>query len=282
MLVASSMLLVNPYADAATERSLRDDIEQRVKLTRSYLESKTAKKIADSENPQARELLDKARDLLGQALAELEQGSLQNAQQKINLSLQAFTAAGAANTRRAVAARNLTDENDSMRAEIDAYLESFAAALAEKGPSMAGLLDRQYAADLLSRAEQAKDIGDHASARSVLQQARQLVVAALIKIRNNETVVYTVEFQTPADEFRYEREHYQEYTALGQSLLDSGEFESSRVSMFQQMQKNADRLSQEALDLAGQGDYQSAIIRMEMAVKKLIQGLRLLGVTLSM
>jgi hypothetical protein len=52
------------------------------------------------------------------------------------------------------------------------------------------------------------------------------------------------------------------------------------VLLFEQLKKNGERLSQEALALAGKGDYPDAINRMEMAVIKLIQGLRLLGVTL--
>ena len=278
--MTSLSLAIQGAGAAAGEQDLRADVEQRVKLTRSYLASKTAQKIAETGNPQARQLLQQARQLLAQASAELAQGKLEAAQQKVNLSLQTFTAAGAANTKPAASSENLVREVGSIRTEIDAYLESFTTALAEKGPSMAGLLDRQYVADLLSRAEQAQSLGDYTAARSALHQAKQLIVAALIKIRNNETVVYTVEFQTPADEFRYERERYREYAALGQKLLDSGELEASRVLMFVQLEKAGARLNREAVALAGAGDYPSAISRMEMAVKKLVQGLRLLGVTL--
>lgn len=281
LLLAISLSLAGQDTDAAeTQPDLRNGVEQRIKLTQSYLASKTAQKIAETGNSQARQLLQKARELLAQASAQLAQGNLEAAQKNVNLALQAFTAAGAANNKPAASTENLALEVGSIRKEIDAYLESFTQALSEKGPSMAGLLDRQYVADLLSRAEQSQSLEDYDTARSALNQAKQLVVAALIKIRNNETVVYTVEFQTPADEFRYERERYQEYTALGQKLLDSGELESSRVLLFEQLKKNGERLSQEALALAGKGDYPDAINRMEMAVNKLIQGLRLLGLTL--
>ncbi len=281
LLLAISLSLAAEDTEATeTQPDLRNGVEQRIKLTQSYLASKTAQKIAETGNSQARQLLQKARELLAQASDKLAQGNLEAAQQNVNLALQAFTAAGAANNKPAASAENLALEVGSIRKEIDAYLESFTLALSEKGPSMAGLLDRQYVADLLSRAEQSQSLGDYNTARSSLNQAKQLVVAALIKIRNNETVVYTVEFQTPADEFRYERERYQEYTALGQKLLESGELETSRVLLFEQLKKNGERLSQEALALAGKGDYPDAINRMEMAVNKLIQGLRLLGVTL--
>lgn len=281
ILVATSLLLAPQGADAATgERDLRAEIEQRINLTRSYLESKTATKIDETGNPQSRQLLQKSRELLQQAITEFEQGSLETAQEKANQSLQTFTAAGAASMKKTVSAETHAAQIGAIRAEIDAYLESFSAALAEKGPSMAGLLDRQYIVDLMAGAEQAQSVGDFAGARSALNQAKQLTVAALIKIRNNETVVYSVEFQTPADEFRYERERYQEYRALGQKLLDSGELEASRLRMFEQQKNHGERLNQEALSLAGEGDFETAIGRMEMAVEKLVQGLRLLGVTL--
>ncbi len=267
---------------AGNERALGDQIAQKIALTKNYLESGTAAEIASSENPQARRMLEKSRELLEQAVAALRDGRLQEAQDKVNLSLQSFTAAGTANLKKAAAGEHAERELDSMRAEIDAYLESFSAALAEKGPSMAGLLDRQYLDQLLANAGQAQSIGDYDNARSTLGRARQTLVNALIKIRNNETVVYSVEFQTPADEFRYERERYAEYALLGDKLVDSGELDSGRIKMFENLKKNGDRLNGEALDLAGSGDYAAAIARMETAVEQLVKGLRLLGVPLSM
>ena len=285
--IASLMALLLILATAAgaagdDESGLRAGIEQRIALTRNYLESDTAAKIAASENPQARRLLEKSRELLDQASDALRQGRLLAGQEKVNLSLQSFTAAGSANLRKAPDPAVAKRELSALRTEIDSYLQAFTAALAEKGPSMAGLLDRQFVDGLLGNAEQAESIQDYANAKAALTRAKQTVVDALIKIRHNETVVYSVEFQTPADEFRYENDRYLEYAALGQKLLDSGELEESRTKMYEQLKKSGDGLADEAAELAGTGDYQSAIERMETAVKKLVQGLRLLGVPLSM
>ena len=115
-----------------------------------------------------------------------------------------------------------------------------------------------------------------------MTSAKNLVVDALIKIRNNETVVYTVEFQTPADEFRYEQERFNEYVALSDTLLEKDDFSEGKIKLFE-MQKNAGyQISEEAEALANQGDFENAISRMEDAVKKMVQGLRLLGIQLSM
>lgn len=269
-------------AAAASDPALREQIAQKIALTSNYLESSTAKKIAESENPQARSMLEKSRELLEQAIEALDDGKLLAAQDKVNLSLQSFTAAGTANLQKAPDPEAAGRELRSLRAEIDSYLQAFTAALAEKGPSMAGLLDRQHVDGLMASAQQAESIEDYANARAALSRAKQAVVDALIKIRHNETVVYSVEFQTPADEFRYESDRYREYTALGQKLIDSGELEVSRTRMYENLKNAGDSLADEAAELAGAGDYQTAIARMETAVRKLVQGLQLLGVPLSM
>ncbi len=282
LMAVASILAAGSAIAADSDQGTSDEIVRKIELTRNYLESNTAAKIASSENPQARRMLDRSRELLEQASAALRNGRLLEAQEKINLSLQSFTAAGTANLKKAADSERAERQLDEMRAEIDAYLESFTAALLEKGPSMAGLLDRKYIDDLLASAGQSQSIGDYGNARSALGRARQTVVNALIKIRNNETVVYSVEFRTPADEFRYERNRYAEYATLGEKLIGSGELDESRIKMFEHLKNAGDRLNNEALELAGAGDYDSAITRMETAVKQLVQGLKLLGVPLSM
>lgn len=269
-------------APAADEATLRNSIEQQIKLTQSYLDSDMAGKIAASPNEDARQLLEEAKALLARGKQDLELGNLEAAKQNISLALKRFTAAGTANKRKEGRTQDLSGELESIRKEIDSYLASFNAALAEKGPSMAGLLDQKYIADLLARAEQARASGEHLSAKRLLDEARQLVVMALVKIRSNETVVYALEFQTPADEFRYEIERFREYQMLGQKVLNDGDFAQSRVKLYEQLSQQGDQLSQEASALAGQGDYATAISRMEQAVDKMVQGLRMLGIPLSM
>ncbi|UCH48772.1 MAG: hypothetical protein JSU95_02925 [Betaproteobacteria bacterium] len=269
-------------ATAADEAALRESIQQQINLTQSYLGSEMAGKIAASPNARARQLLEEAKEFLARGRRDFEQGNLEAAKKNISLALRRFTAAGTANTRSEDQAPKLSREIESTRAEIDSYLVSFNSALAEKGPSMAGLLDQQYVADLLVRAEQMRSNGDYESAKSLLDEARQNVVMALVKIRSNETVVYSLEFQTPADEFRYESERFREYQMLGRKVLSDGDFAQSRIKLFEQLRQQGEELSQEASALASRGDYATAISRMEEAVKKIVRGLRVLGVPLSM
>lgn len=266
----------------ADDEKKRNSINKRIQMTQSYLGSKTANKILESGTDEARQLLEKAKTLLERSKQDLENGNLEAAEQQVSLSIRTFTAAGAANSNNADSRKKLADEIRSIHSEIASYLESFNAALSEKGPSMAGLLDQQYVDQLIANARQSESTGDYSSAHSSLNQAKQLVVDALIKIRNNETVVYAVEFQTPADEFRYEYNRYLEYVALGQQILSNGEIAQSRQLLFNQLNDKGVQISQQAISMADSGDFDNAIKQMEEAVKKMVQGLRMLGIQLSM
>ena len=109
-----------------------------------------------------------------------------------------------------------------------------------------------------------------------------MVVAALVEVRNNETLVYRAEFQTPADEFVYEQHRYLEYVKLGQHVLDNGDFDANRIKLFRQLSDAGSELSREAILRVEEGDYGSGINRMQAATGKVVQGLQLLGIPLSM
>ncbi len=250
-------------------------------LAQNYLKSRTAVEIAASESATGKDQFERARELVVQAQEDLARGMLESAKSNVDASIKLFTAAAATNKRRRQTHQQELVEIESMRAEIAAYLESYRAALNDRGAEGAGMLDQIRMAGLVSDADQFKSDGNFESARSTLGEARQLVVTALAEIRDKETVVYTLEFDTPADEFRYEQERYREYVTLGQRVLESGEIEQSRERLFKSLSDAGKRLSNEAEAWVDEGDYHSAINRMQAASIKLIKGLQMLGLPLS-
>ena len=256
-------------------------IEKRISLAENYLKSRTAAQIQERGSAEARQLLAKAEEFRNEAQTALKAGKLDAAAENADNSIRAFAAAGTANANRSKSDDQRAQENKDLRSEIDAYLQAFRAALTEKGPAMSGLLDQDEVASIVARAEKAGAAGDHRAAASALREAKSLVVTALTKIRSNETVVYALEFRTPADEFRYERERYDEYLKLARQVLDSGRIEKSRSAMFDKVLEKGREIHQQAQQLAGRGDFEQAIPRMEQAVAKLVQGLQLLGIPVS-
>ena len=282
MLVASLIgMTVMANIALSDEQQQRNIVQRRLDLVERYLDSKTAIKISEGGNDQAKQFLTKAQQFFEQARKSMATGDLDQSAENADQSIRAFSAAGAANTNRGNSSKQIINANKATRAEIDTYLQAFRAALAEKGPAMAGLLSQQQIADLMALAEKSQAVGDHKGAAASLNQAKQLVVVALTKIRSNETVVYTLEFQTPADEYRYEKERYQEYLSLGEQVMSDSELEQSRKLMFGKLREKSEQSHHEAVNLATQGDYEAAITQMEKALKKLVQGLQLLGLPVS-
>ena len=276
LLIAFAVLPV-----AADENAKRSRIESKISLIQKYLESRTAAQIAESESAVANDLLIRTRELVEQAISDLDEGKLEAAQAGIDQSIKLFTAAAESINRRKKSRQLSLIEIESVRAEIDAYLESYQAALAARAPPTSGPLDQARLAGMLVTAKNHRSNGDIESARAILIETRDLVVAALVDIRNNEVLVYRVEFQTPADEFRYEQNRYLEYVTLGQNVLANGDFDKSRIRLFKQLNDAGNQLSREAVAWVEEGDYTSGIHSMQVAIKKVAQGLQLLGIPLS-
>ena len=267
---------------AADDSAKRAKIESKVSLVRMYLGSRTASEIAESGSAEAKDLLARTRELVDQSISDLDEGRLEAAQAGIDQSIKLFTAAAESSKRSKRSHQQYLIEIESVRAEIDAYLESYQAALAARVSPENGPLDQASIAGMLANAENYRKNGDIEFARETLIETKELVVAALVSVRNKETLVYRVEFQTPADEFLYEQNRYHEYVALGDSVLATGDFDKNRLRLFEQLSDAGKQLSREANVWVEEGDYTSAIHRMQVAIKKVVQGLQLLGIPLSM
>lgn len=280
-LLVTVACLLQPFTVGADDKKRAAAIERRLDLTRNYLNSSSAASMAAGDNEEAKQFLAKARAHHDNARKALAAGDLDSAGDLADQSLRAYSAAAAARQGRSKSGERQADENKGLRLEIESYLQAYLAALREKGPTMAGLLNREQLDDLLARAEQQQSSGDHRAANQALRQAQVMVVTALTKIRSNETVVYALEFQTPADEYRYERERYDEYLRLARQVLKSGQVGETKTRMFDKVLQKGQDLNGEAEALAGKGDFEAAIPRMEQALGKLVQGLQLLGVPVS-
>lgn len=280
-LLAAAACLVQVSTVGADDNKRVAAIERRLILTQNYLNSPSAARMTAGDNEEAKRLLDKAREYHDHARKALADGDLDTAADLADQSLRAYAAASAASRGAGRSEKQQAGENKGLRLEIETYLQAYLAAVREKGPTMAGLLNRKALDDLLARADRQQNAGDHQAANQSLRQGQQMVVTALTKIRSNETVVYTLEFQTPADEYRYERERYNEYLRLAQQVLASGQAGEAKTMMFDKVLQKGRDLNGQAEQLAGQGNFEAAIGRMEQALAKLVQGLQLLGVPVS-
>lgn len=133
----------------------------------------------------------------------------------------------------------------------------------------------------LSEADRQFADGDLKPAREVLDHIYRDVVSLVSDIRRGHTIVVRRVFETPRDEFEYERHRNQSYNLLVQiALAERGEEQPGLADL-------AARLTAESVELRDQaeregvnGEFVTAIDTMERATERLLVVLRASGVAM--
>jgi hypothetical protein len=264
-------------AEAADHRAA---VEKKLLLLDSYFGSSSADKVQASDDPDATDLLGLARVLGSQARQALDGGNVSGAEEAAREALRAFSRATMALSRSTSSSDQLRKRNQALRKEVEGYRQSFVEGARDKGPEATALLDVQLVDALLRRAGAHSAAGRHLDAARALREAHGLTVAAITRLRRNQTVVYSLDFQTPADEYRYELEQHRGYELLVDQLRAAGKAAGSRAKLVDRYVSEGGRMAVRAQDRASRGDFEGAIPVMEEANKSLKRALQMMGVAI--
>lgn len=163
----------------------------------------------------------------------------------------------------------LAVDNQTLRAEIEGYQQALPADRAAEALAKVN--------ELLAAASRHSKAGDHSAARELLQEARGLVIQALTQTRNQETVVYSREFRTAADEYRFEAERFDTYARLMKKVMEERPPPGSMVDAIAKARRKAVALKERADGLADRGDWKEAIVAMDEANSTLARWLSMMG-----
>ena len=271
---ALSMLLVSAgaLADPPVNRPV---LEQKVKLLDSYLGSATIRRIETATNAEAKAQLEEAKRLFAAARAALVAGDLEAAAQGLDTALRKIStaASAAARTRPVRDAAQERARYDRLRSQIESYIEALGRAAPSGGAGAAG--PQAQLSRLLADATARAGAGRYAAANEVLARAYQAAVAAIAAQRKGQTAVFRLNFETPADEYEYERKRNGSYSMLIDIMMDERPSppESLKV-LVARMVGESQALRDEAAAAAQSGDYVKAINILEQATGRLVRALR--------
>jgi len=274
--LALAIALAGPPAGAADAGAL----QKKLYLVGYYLDSETSLRIRRSDNRRAQDLLERAVKLHEEARRALSDGDLALAEREIGLALRSISAASSALSRGNTPHAETAARNARLRDEIAGYRVSFDQGVLDKGPQFASLLDTQRADALLARADALTREGKHAEAEVPLREAYQLTVDAVTRLRSNETVVYALNFRTPADEYRYEEKRHESYALLVHQMVSTGAAQGSRQALVNRFLEDASRLASDARKQAEGGDHTTAIKTMEEANQSMVRALQSMGLAI--
>jgi hypothetical protein len=263
-------------------------MEKKLMLLDGYLSSGAASRIEASDNATAKALLDQARALRQHARGTLDAGASGDADEPISAALRLFSRATLAlRGEPATASKKQTEDqlesrrNEALRRDVEGYRDYFLEGLKDQGPAAAGLLDLDRLDRILREAQGHTDAGHHAQAHRLLQEAHYMTATAVARIRHNQTVVYSLDFQTPADEYRYEHERAEGLALLIEQMLTQRDVGPRTLEVVERFRGEGDTLRLRAKAEAASGKFQAAIETMERANKSYTRALQMMGVPVS-
>jgi len=130
---------------------------------------------------------------------------------------------------------------------------------------------------LIDESEALASAGKYKEANVKLADAYGQASTALTKLRDKETILITLEFDTPEDEYKYVLQRNESYDSLVKILVgekNPSERQMEKINSF--VQENRDMLPK-AKNPAAAGHFEEAIKVVDKATKSLSKALRSLG-----
>lgn len=260
-------------ADATPNRSV---VEQKLKLLDSVLSSPKTAQIAAGSDAEAAALVAQARKGMEEARAALAAGDTAKAGNLLDQALRTSSSASSRGARATAGDSAQRNRNKELLEELNSYSVSLSQAVMEKN-SAEGTAAIQRVDKLVAQAAGMTAANRHAEAGDLLTQALNLAVSTLSQLRAGQTVVLSLKFDTPADEYAYEQRRHQSNEMLIDTLLREGKVDGSRRQLLDRYLEESFKLRSQAEQAAKGGDYPGAIKIMEKANDQLMSALRASG-----
>jgi len=271
-----------PTGRAETARQTAQDpkqLEQRLlSVGRLIEQSSASRQIEASGDAGALERHAKARDSYRQALAARDAGDNTKAARLASESSKLMFEAVR------LAAPGLVTEGN-WRADFDAHLASVQALLAAQQrisaekPNTPGALETGRGIEkLIEEARGLATAQQQGQADAVLHQAYLVAKVAVSSMRGGDTLVRSLNFATPEEEYRYELDRNDTHLMLVKVLTAEKSKMTGMDALLKGLVEKAAELRRQAEQEAGGGKHALAVERMEGSTRELVRAIRSLGI----
>jgi len=270
--------------DEESDAAARRQAEQKVVLLERLTgDTDPVRRVFDSGNADAIAAIKAARDSAVLARQEVDAGCSASAAKSVAQGLSQTSRAFALARSEAVVGEQ---EYQALHRRATSFLQMLQSQPTElQGIAPADLSGMQRQ---VSRAElmavngeygEASDVnGEYGEASDELGPVADRLQRRLIAIFDQQTVYYERTFASPQDEYSYLTEQYRGYRMLLLQLSKEKPLPFSGRQAYENALQDAANLSESAVQLAGDGDWQAALVAMQDALRNCEKALRLTGV----
>lgn len=252
-------------------------------VERQLAQSPGVQRIRQSSNAPAKKQLVEAESLLAKAQGEIAAGKGDAARQLLDEALRKIVAASHLVPDVAQQEDQLKSRNAELRAAITTFKSlhgSISSRIDTKKSQDARLsaTDSNKIDGIVAGTDALAAQGRHHDANLLLTDAHKVVVSTLNKMLAAETIVYSLKFNSPAEEYRHElaRNHsYEELIPIALAQLNSTLETAAQAERFTQQSRSLRDMAQKK---ANSGEYLVAVKTMQEATDHLQRSLRTAGV----
>lgn len=171
---------------------------------------------------------------------------------------------------------------EQLRSEIElvvSYRNAFKSLTSDPSLGPRARAAEAKVAALVAHSERLAASSRLAEAISVAEEANRLVVESIVRLRNGETVVVSLSFDNPMQEYAYEQRRFKSNEVMVLMMVDEGRASDPRQrKIVDEFSNEGHRLHQLAEKDAGIGKYAEAVRSMEAASVELTKALQAMGV----
>ena len=273
-------LTVGAQAPADGNEQKRRLIEQKIRLVETLINSPAARSAAEGHEGDSRSLIEQGRRAIDDAHKALADARFDDAVRLADEALRAVSSAsrrmspGEGALPESAQRKNLQDLGD----QVGMYRNSIEELSrdAQKGAAAKALLGRVDG--LTAESRQLVEAGRIGEAGKKMAEAYKLAVEELSRLRAGQEVLLSLKFDTPADEFAYEKKRFASNEIMVDMMVAEGRAAGDKRRLVDGFVEEGRRLGTQADEQAKAGRHAEAVKLMEQASAQLIRALQSMGV----
>jgi len=276
--VVALCTFVNSQSSVA-EQASGDPLHDRIVSVGKLLnDSSVARQVESSDLEAATDLHQKARTKYAHAIALNEAGDVDAAASSLSEVVTLMYAAAGAAHKKDVATDKTDRDFRNRRASVDALLVAYQHISEEKGVEAQHEALRDDIAAGLGRADALAAAGETAEARIRLDHEYERVKIAIEGLRDGDTLVRELHFDSKEDEYLYELDRNETHKMLVSVLLADKLSDDRIKEKVLLLVSSAHELRINAELQAQDGHFEKAIETLEKSTKELVKAIRGAGV----
>ncbi len=276
--IVTVIIVCSFYSGPGVSAKIMDD-PRGAFISKLINDSSGSKQVNKSNNPEVKKSYQQAKDLLNKASEQFTLGNIEQGSALLDKSAKMMFSAIRLATPKTVKKEKDKHEYYKRKKSFKALRDALNRITAEStnGNNVKHKINIQLD-KILESSNKLERSGNHKAAKIKLDKAYYILQQSIESLRGGQTLVRSLNFANPEEEYQYELDRNDTHKMLMKLLLDekkSSEYTKKSVLKFTQQ---ADSLRQKAIAATLDKQFEEAIKLLEQSTKQLVRAIRSAGV----